>query len=263
MQQLVNYAEKQKQKLQNAFDKGTAILKQAPKGLLRISKKNNRYYYYKTDGINNKKRKYVPKKEMEIAKKLAERDYLQNLLPLVKKNIAVINTFLKNFNPHELENCFVQLSPARKPLINPIFINTETYINQWQLQKYEHKQDAPNGSLLTMNNEPVRSKSEKIIADCLKSKNIPYHYEYPVHISNGQTIYPDFLCLNKRTRQEFYWEHCGQMDDPVYTIRMTRRLAEYSKKEIITGKNLILTFETKQIQLSTKEIERIIETFLL
>ena len=96
----------------------------------------------------------------------------------------------------------------------------------------------------------------------LNNKGIPYHYEVPVKINSSITFHPDFFCLNKRTRQEFYWEHCGKMDDPEYSGDLVRRLTLYAQKNIIPGKNLILTMETLKTPLNTKDVERTIETFL-
>ena len=69
--------------------------------------------------------------------------------------------------------------------------------------------------------------------------------------------------MNKRTRQEFYWEHCGRMDEPEYARSMVKRLSLYSRKNIIPGKNLILTMETYEHPLNTKDVEQLVESFLL
>ena len=116
---------------------------------------------------------------------------------------------------------------------------------------------------MTTKEEKVRSKSEVIIANMLNTKGIPYHYEFPVKINSSLTIYPDFLCLNKRTRQEFYWEHCGMMDDSGYSRELVKRLALYAQKNIIPGKNLILTMETREQPLNTKDVERVIDALLV
>ena len=97
----------------------------------------------------------------------------------------------------------------------------------------------------------------------LNAKGVPYHYEFPVTVRSGLVLYPDFFCLNKRTRQEVYWEHCGMMDDPEYTSGLVKRLSLYSQKNIIPGKNLILTMETAELPLNTKEVEKVIAAFLL
>ena len=68
---------------------------------------------------------------------------------------------------------------------------------------------------------------------------------------------------NVRTRQEFYWEHCGKMSDSEYTSCMARRLREFAAAGIIIGKNLLITMETESSPLSTKEVEQIIKTFLI
>ena len=235
------------------------FIKNAPKERLRIRKKGTHYQYYLE---KNTKRTYIPKKNLETAKKLAQRDYYKKLLPGVIKNLKAMKLFFKDYNADKLEQSYSNLSAARRQLVQPIFLDNETYAQAWQAKNYERKKDAPDGSFLTLKNEQVRSKSEIIIANLLNSKKIPYHYEYPVKLSSGAIIYPDFFCLNKRTRQEFYWEHCGKMDDPDYTERMIQRIADYSKIGIIPGKNLILSFETGKTPLETKAVEGLIEAYL-
>ena len=235
-------------------------LKAAPKERLRIRKKGEHYQYYSE---KNKKRTYISKKNIEIASKIAQRDYYKRLLPELLKNLKAMNQFFKVYNTNKLEQSYSSLSQARKQLVLPIFIDSETYATRWQAQNYERKKDPPDGSYLTMKNEAVRSKSEIIIANILNSKKIPYRYEYPLRLFNGVTIHPDFFCLNKRTRQEFYWEHCGIMDDSTYTTNLTQRISDYSKTGIIPGKNLILTFETARTPLETKAVEQMIQTYLM
>lgn len=236
------------------------FLKTAPKENLRICKKGRNYQFYVE---KNKKRTYIAKKNIQVAQKIAQRDYFLKLLPLLLQNTKTINQFIAQYNPKKLEQCYLILPEARKQLVTPLFIDNEAFINQWESRTYEPKKDQPDGSLRTFKNEAVRSKSEVIIANLLYTKKVPYHYEYPVELNNGITVYPDFLCLNKLTRQEIYWEHCGRMDDPEYTGNMIRKLSEYSKKGILLGKNLILTFETAATPLETQQVERLIDVFLL
>ena len=236
------------------------FLKTAPKENLRTCKKGRGYQFYVE---KNKKRTYIAKKNIQVAQKIAQRDYFKKLLPLLLQNTSNIQQFIAQYNPKQLEQCFLSLPQARKQLVRPVFIDDQTFLNQWESRTYEPKKDQPDGSLRTFKNESVRSKSEVIIANLLYTKNVPYYYEYPVELKNGLTVYPDFLCLNKQTRQEIYWEHCGRMDDSEYTDYITRKLSEYSKKGIILGKNLILTFESSVTPLETKHVERLIEVFLL
>ena len=234
-------------------------LKGAPKEILRVSKSNGVFQYYT---FKNGKRTYIPKRQKQLAQAIAQRDYNKKMEMLIKKNIHALKLFTKHYSPQKSENYFQRLPPARKILIKPFFLDKETYAKQWQAQKYEPNRDSPTGNYFTTKDEHVRSKSEVIIANLLNTKGIPYHYETPVKINTSLTFHPDFLCLNKRTRQEFYWEHCGMMDDSAYSEKLVKRLAIYAQKNILPGKNLILTMETQEQPLNIKDVEKVIDAFL-
>ena len=76
------------------------------------------------------------------------------------------------------------------------------------------------------------------------------------------TLHPDFLCLNTRTRQEFYWEHFGLMNDPTYSNNAAGKLRLYTENGILAGRNLIITMETQEEPLSTQTIGKLITEFL-
>ncbi len=235
-------------------------LKNPLKEKLRVSKSNGVFQYYI---IENGKRCYIRKKNIKLAQAIAQRDYNKKTALFIKQNILALQFFIKHYSPQKCEFYYKKLPPARKLLIKPFFIDNETYAQQWQSKKYESNRDFPKGNYSTTKGEYVRSKSEVIIADILNSKNIPYHYEVPVKINSDLTFHPDFMCLNKRTRQVYYWEHCGKMDDPEYSGNLVKRLALYSQQNIIHGKNLILSMETLQRPLNTKDVEKLISTFLV
>ena len=88
------------------------------------------------------------------------------------------------------------------------------------------------------------------------------HDDSPGNFGSSFTIYPDFHCLNVRTRNEYYWEHFGLMDDPDYSKNAAGKLRLYTENGILPGRNLIITMETKTEPLSTKTLEKLIENFL-
>lgn len=116
--------------------------------------------------------------------------------------------------------------------------------------------------IITENGEKVKSKSEKILADKFKSMGIPYAYEQPVLLNGYGYVLPDFKILNKKTRKEYYWEHFGMMDDREYAEKTIKKIENYEKNGIFPGKNLIMTFETKQHPLSMRIVSENIEEFL-
>ena len=169
---------------------------------------------------------------------------------------------------------YEKLSAPRQQLVTPLTLTDEQYADAWLKVEYRHKKlldDAP--PFFTENNEHVRSKSEKIIADTLKAAGVPYRYEFPLLMDKNAEdpdfpdydfcrLHPDFYCLNLRTRQEFAWEHLGMMDDPDYASRAAEKLQLYAENGFFPGKNLIITMETTKKQLSSKIMKEIITTYL-
>ena len=96
---------------------------------------------------------------------------------------------------------------------------------------------------------------------------IPYRYEYPLKIRKSssvtKTFYPDFLCLNLRTRQEFFWEHFGLMSSSEYAGNAAGKLVLYANNGFYPGKNLIITFESDEGKFDTQIIEKMIQTYLI
>ena len=109
----------------------------------------------------------------------------------------------------------------------------------------------------TANGELVRSKSEVIIANALYYHHINYQYE-PELVLEGRVKRPDFKISDEDTGEEWYWEHCGMMDDPKYRKRWEEKKAFYKKNGIEEGKNLIVTYD-EQGSLDSQKVEKIIE----
>ena len=170
-----------------------------------------------------------------------------------------------------VDELYPKLHPGRQLLVEPILIDDEKFAEIWivkaEKQKQEIFQKYPNtfqiqNPIQTENQEIVRSKSEKIIADKLKLLGIPYIYEKPLQL--GKIVkYPDFTALNKRTRKEYYWEHMGLMDQPDYFKNVLAKLKIYMQNGIWVGKNLILTYVSMEHPLDVSMVEQMIFEYLL
>lgn len=121
--------------------------------------------------------------------------------------------------------------------------------------KYELDEDS---EITTDKGEPVRSKSEKIIADKMNKKGVPYVYEQPLLFNGYCYIVPDFKVLNRKTRKEIYWEHLGMMDDADYVEKAIKKIELYEKNGIFQGDKLIVTYETKEHPLNVKHVDKMI-----
>lgn len=256
-------AQKRLEELSILIGKIESQLKTASKDKIWCQQKGKCMQYYKIDSHKNYARTYIHKKDIQIAKNAVFSEYYGAFLSVLKQNTRALKRFSAQYDFHKLVEVYKKLPYAKKLLVSPLIQDDESFASQWQSRNYEHKKEQPEENLVTLKNEHVRSKSEVIIANLLNAKKIPYHYEFPLELKDGYIIYPDFICLNKRTRQEFYWEHCGKMDDSEYSASLVKRLSLLAQKNILPGKNLILTMESTAQPLNTREVERIIETFLL
>ena len=239
-------------------------LKNAPEGILRISKSGSTTQYYRRKNEKDKNGKYIRIKDRDIAYKLAQKDYDENVIEIAKKHRKKIERFLEQYNQNQIKEIYMQLTPEWKKLINPYIMTDEQYIAYWKSRDYRGKgfmAGAP--EIYTERGERVRSKSEKIIADKLDLMNIPYLYEYPLKLKGYGTVYPDFTLLNIRTREEFYLEHLGMMDDPNYSESAIHKIESYEKNGIYPGEKLLMTFETSKSSINMKLFEQMIKRYLL
>ena len=275
-------------------------LKKAPEGSLRVSKSHGVVQYYQKIDKDGKNGRYLDAAHRELAQKLAQKAYNIKLLPAIKKELALLQAALTKIQEATKGGeiplvALEQVNPDSRALITTATLTDEQYAAAWLSQKYKGKPFQPDApELYTARGERVRSKSEVIIADTLTRLGIPYHYEFPLTLKSGGrgqsagtsqqsagnfpqnedtssqnagarskiTIYPDFLCLNIRTRREFIWEHFGLMDDPSYSTRAVQKLQTYNQNGIHPGQNLIISTESSDLPLNTRHIENLINTFL-
>ena len=245
-------------------------LKTAPKGRLRIAKKQNQieYYYREPEEEGevgrddekkvkeNKNGRYMRKREMTLVKRLAQRDYDLCIIKKAEERIKAIEHFLESYDRTCLKKLYQKTNSYRKALIAPPVLSDEEFVRQWQAIEYKGKpfEDDEN-IILTERGERVRSKSEKIIADKLYALGIPYRYEYPLVLSGGVKVYPDFTILRMPMREEVYLEHFGMMDDLEYVDTALYKLSSYEKNGIYLGVNLFVTHETGKRALNTKGLD--------
>ena len=253
-----------RQELQTTLELKIKSQKSAPQGHLRIAqaKGGKKLQYYHFTDPKDLKGKYIPHAKISFAQKLAQKDYDEKLIKILKKQIQTIEKYLST-SENKINELYTKMSCTRQQLVTPVTLTDSLYIEKWKSITWQKLTYQEQHLIFTSaNNEQVRSKSEVIIADTLKRMNIPYRYEYPLELKDGHTVYPDFLCLNVRTRKEYYWEHFGIMDDSDYLDRTIKKMRLYSENKIFPGKNLIITMESKTNPLSTRQVEILIKEFL-
>ena len=247
-------------------------LKAAPVGNLRISKSNGAVQYYQKSTAEKTGGHYILSKNKKLAQQLAQKEYDKKVLEAANRELKLLNHTLHQYEQLQLrskivEKIFSKHTKLRQKLIKPVHLPDETFAAQWLSLSYEKKSFAEDSlKYATARGDFVRSKSENIIADTLYRMSIPYRYEFPLELKteDGRRIklHPDFCCLNLKTRQEFYWEHFGMMDDQDYAEKAVAKLKLYAHNGIFPGRNLIISTESSTQPLSTKVIEKIAREFL-
>lgn len=263
---MVNLKEKllqEKKRLEYILKKTEKQLKDAPEGSLRLSntRKWTQYYYYLPG--EREKEHYISKDNEDLIRKLAQKGYDAKVIKLARKRLDQIKKITKDYDEDEIEKLFLNEHGGRRKWIHPVEPTWNQQVQIWLSKEYIGKQFREGEPMiLTDRGERVRSKSEKIIADCFFRKGIPYKYECPLYLKGLGVIYPDFTILSKKTRQEIYWEHHGRMDDPTYAQMTVKKIQAYEENEIFPGERLILTFETQNMVLNSKSIEQLADRYL-
>lgn len=292
--QLAPLIEKRLVELQNLLFTKKKSYEKAPQGRIRISQKGGHPEYYLVTERGSLRGKYLPNSQKTLARQLAQKDYDARLIKLLQNEITALQIYLKQTDQgRAISELYDSLCPARRSLITPVTLTDDQYAVSWQKVSWTGRPFSPDAPLLyTARGERVRSKSEVIIADTLFRYKIPYRYEFPLTLRRSSeapfhsdfdkfnhrtsvsgshttsigdtiTLYPDFLCLNTRTRTEFYWEHFGLMDSTEYSNNAAGKLRLYTENGILPGRNLIITMETQTEPPSIKALEKLIEEFLL
>lgn len=236
---------------------------------LRISNVKGRpsyYYSFKDSKTNQQTEQYIRKSDLSFAANIAQREYDQKIYQIASRQLFLIRRFLKEYDEEQLENVFRKLHPARKALIQPRIPDWDLFLDEWYHSYERSSVKQPEEGFETENGELVRSKSEKIIADKYFKQNIPYQYEKPLILFDGDhqiKLHPDFTLLKKGDFQEYYHEHFGMMDTPDYCRSAIRKISLYRKNGIFEGERLFITFESSLQPLSMKDLDMLIQHHLM
>lgn len=263
MERIRKILEARRQNLSHIKNQKEKALSNVPHGNLRICNNKGRIQYYHRTNPKDFNGVYLREQDKEVARQLAQKDYDQKVFTEVEKELIATERYLKATKSLDLKQIYETLHQERQKLVTPIWLPDNEFIKAWEETEYKGKEFIEGSpEFYTEKNERVRSKSEVLIADLLNREKIPYKYEAPLYLRGVGITYPDFTILNVENRQEIYWEHLGMMDDPNYVDMAIKKINTYEQNEILLGKNLLLTYETKKNPLNSKTIKLIIQHYL-
>lgn len=122
--------------------------------------------------------------------------------------------------------------------------------------------------------EPMISKSEVIVANCLNKykSQINYVYEDKLKIeSEERVVKPDFMIEHLDNGRIFYWEHLGMMTKKDYREKWLKKLDGYRKDGFLMhteatykdSKVLIITEDNPNGGIDSKYIDSIVQEIIL
>ncbi|MDC7279966.1 hypothetical protein NXH64_10695 [Butyrivibrio fibrisolvens] len=222
-----------------------------PEGELRIYP-NGKYYrwYYSKDG----KTTFLDKSKKDLAQELSRKKYLSLKNSYLLAEYKFLQMYYEDIEEKELALEQFLTQSGYSQLLSSTTCNNDNY-HDWMTEKFiSNPKYAEHLTYVCPSGNRVRSKSEQLIDIVLSQHNIPYRYECELVIGNV-TFYPDFTILHPITKQLFYWEHFGKMDDYNYSKNALAKIKTFQEHGLIAGKNLILTFESSEHPFTYKDAE--------
>lgn len=251
----------ERQKIEEQIKNMQNQLQEMPEGKLISASNGSGYKWYVSDGHCTT---YLPKKERQLAEKLAYKKYLSLRLKDLLQEKTALDFYLRHHNleNYQIEQSFLN-SPKYKELLAPNFTPINQELEQWMQEEYVKNEKYP-GHLVhpTYSGNHVRSKSEALIDMVLYQNKIPFRYECMLELGDT-VIYPDFTVRHPETGQFYYWEHFGLMDNQNYSRNVISKLQLYISYGIIPSIQLITTYETKEAVLTLDRISNIVEYYFL
>lgn len=233
---------------------------QLSEGSLGWQKRGENYRYYR---LTDAKHFLSRKKDPDLIEELAKKKYLQKLLSDDKNELAAIEKYLKSHREKSAVKTFLLENTHVAEILTPLFRSTKQELAEWEAAAYPSTAAHPEQLIFPGPcGKMYRSKSESQIAYLLYRARIPFRYEWDKIIC-GKTYHIDFTIRHPKTGRTIYWEHCGMMDNEVYAANIGIKIREYETAGIFPGKNLILTFESKQFPFTIGMAEEIIHKEIL
>lgn len=247
--------------LETEIERLKSSLGEPSRGKLLVSGTHTEPKYYLRDDHG---KRYLTASEMDLAATCAQREYYEDLLRVLEKRHTVMSNALKQLEALDPEKVFQTMSENRKRLVVPEFLPNDDFLKLWGSVQYAGKGFREGEKeYYTAKGERVRSKSETDIADRCYYRGVYYRYEYPWTLSTAGVWFPDFTVVNVRTRKVYIWEHLGIEDREDYASNNLGKLRIYQQNGFWPGENLILTHETASRPLTVRDIDAVIDHYLV
>ena len=252
---------RRKSELERFIREAEKRLNGVPEGYVRISQHKKGYQFYHRMDPKDKSGVYIPASEFEKARALIQKKYDLKILAAAREQLAMIDRFLRQYDPDILKRIYEMSGEVRKQFIQAAELPDEDFRAEWRAVSYDAK-EFREGAVehYTLRGERVRSKSEVMIANALFRAGIDYRYEAPL-LLGSQLVYPDFTILRMADRKTLFWEHAGLIDDADYRNDLLAKIVTYEENGYFPGEDLILTAETQKRPFNLRNVQRVVNHY--
>lgn len=232
-----------------------------PKGVLYWKKGHGvKRPYQRVDG----REFYLNKKKEGIIQGLKDKKRLQWSVKKLEENLLLLQqlesryTEIADLMPDNMSMSSAGQRPVQKaaPLLSREKVSEIAAI--WKTEHNGNTDYRPEERIhRTSDGICVRSKSELVIYEYLKSHGVPFVYELPVQLDDHWR-YPDFTLLRQSDSRIFLWEHLGLMKDPTYYQRNIRKISEYMAEDYLPFRDMIFSFDYEDGSIDLLELDRLL-----
>lgn len=229
-----------------------------PSGELQICR-NGKYTKWRI--YYGSKVETLPKRNREMAQKLAKKKYISCELDGLKQELAALNTYISTLENIQSQSNFLSTNPQYIELLPDTYTKWFGKYEEWMSASYEANEKHPEGLVhMCKTGKLLRSKSEVIIANALHDNRIPFRYEEALELGDV-VVHPDFRIIDPISEKTYYWEHFGMMDDEKYINSWEQKMRIYIQNGIIPGIQLICTYETKERPINSVQVQKNIHNY--
>ena len=243
----------------------TKQLKRLPRGSITGRKYKDTYQYYHLLNANGTYTRRGIGKNDHLKGQLARKEYLKRVLPILDKNIKVLEHAYKQYQPIKPDSIIGKMSNVYQSLPQQYFIDKAIMseeLQNWMNTPFDQSDLKPEEKIHTTSRGlKVRTRAELIIAEALYMYNIAFRYEQRLYIRNRRFA-PDFT-IKLPDGRIIYWEHAGKTHEKKYMLDHYDKLLYYLHKGIVPGENLILTYDSVSGEFNTQAIHSEIKNRLL
>lgn len=188
----------------------------------------------------------------------ARKRFLKEMLKILEVNISALERLQKTYLAMDFMEVIRSLPKTYQDLPVEAFFSSK-----WGKEKYTINASYPEHLRhSTLGGFKVRSKSELYIVDRLDRYQIPFRYEMELQLGS-KCYYPDFTICNLEKEELVYWEHCGMVGDEEYMSSHYDKMRAYANYGIVPWKNLIVTYDDEDGNISAQEIDLAMKGLLL